>query len=198
LYGLTTQGLDADALAAIAGENASEHLHFALRTHDDAGALKIVLGPGTFPAQLRAIALARNGRFDEARALLHPRDGSAFDRARTAIATAAIARLAGHLDASAAAYRQALTLLGREPGDPKNVWYVPAGEGLGAVLLQAGRYSDAETVFRNELVRFPNDPRLAFGLAEALEAQGHDAAAERAVIAREWHGARPLRRADLG
>jgi tetratricopeptide (TPR) repeat protein len=198
LYGLTTQGLDADARAALAGENTSEQLHCALRTHDDASALKIVLGPGTFPAPLRAIALARNGRLDEARALLHPRDGSAFDRARTAVAMASIARIAGHLDASAAAYRQALTLLGEEPGDPKNLWYVPAGEGLGAVLLQAGRYADAEIVFRSELVRFPNDPRLAFGLAEALEAQGHDAAAERAVIAREWHGARSLRRADLG
>jgi hypothetical protein len=39
---------------------------------------------------------------------------------------------------------------------------------------------------------------LAFGLAEALTAQGKDAAAERAIIEREWKAARPLTRADLG
>lgn len=198
LYGLTTEGHNGEAAAAIANESASEKLHLALRVHDDAQTLALVDAAPKTPPALRAIALARNGRLTEAAALLKPAPGSDFERARMAVAQAIVARAQGHLVDAASAYRSALKLLGPDPGDPKDLWYVPAGEGLGAVLLQAGRFFEAEAIFRNELARFPNDPRLAFGLAEALNAQGKDGAAARAIVEREWKGSRPLTRADLG
>ena len=60
---------------------------------------------------------------------------------------------------------------GTDLGDPKTSWWEPIGEGLGAALLEAGQPGEAEQVFRGELVRYPNDPHLAFGLAEALVRQ---------------------------
>jgi hypothetical protein len=197
LYGLTTEGLDAEATAAVASESASEKLHLALRVHDNARALAL---SGTFaaPEALRAIALARNARYADAAALLKPSAGDDFERARNAIASAVIARGQGRLDAAAAAYRLALKLLGGGLGDPKTFWYIPPGEGLGAVLLAASQFSEAEAVFRDELGRYPNDPRLAYGLAEAQAAQGKDPSAARAIVEREWKGARPLTRSDLG
>jgi len=198
LYGLTTQGLDGEAATALASESPNEKLRLALRVHDDARALDLVgTSPATPPA-LRAIALARNGRVKEAAALLKPSQGSSFERARTAIANAIVARAQGRLEDAASFYRSTLVLLGSDPGDPKDFWFVPPGEGLGAVLLQAGKLPAAEAIFRSELIRFPNDPRLAFGLAEALTAQGKDATAERTIVEREWKAARPLTRADLG
>jgi hypothetical protein len=198
LYGLTTQGLDADAAAAIANESSIEKMHLALRVRDNARVLVLAASERATPVALRVIALARSGRAGEAAALLTPATGSNFERARTAIAGAIVARAQGRLDAAAASYRSALQLIGSDLGDPKNFWFLPPGEGLGAVLLQAGKFPDAETVFRSELARFPNDPRLAFGLAEALTAQSKDATAERTIAEREWKGNRPLTRADLG
>lgn len=197
LYGLTTQGLDAEAAAAVESESASEKLHLALRVHDNARALAL---SGTFaaPDALRAIVLARNARYAQALALLKLPGGDEFERGRTAIAMAVTARGQGRLDAAAASYRSALKLLGDRLGDPKNLWYVPPGEGLGAVLLAASHFPQAEAVFRDELARYPNDPRLAYGLAEALAAQGKDASAARAIVEREWKGARPLTRSELG
>jgi hypothetical protein len=197
LYGLTTQGLDSEAAAAVAHESANEQLRLALRAHDTKRALALTEAPMT-PAALRAIALARAGRTTEAAALLGPPVGSNDERTQALVAAAIVARAQGDLDGAVSSYRAATKLMGNHLGDPKNFWYVPPGEGLGAVLLEAGRNAEAEAVFQNELVRFPNDPRLAFGLAEALAAQSKDAAAARKIVEREWKAARPLTRDDLG
>jgi len=66
-----------------------------------------------------------------------------------------------------------------------------------AILLESGEAGEAEAAFRRELVRFPGDPRLEFGLAEALKAQNKDDTAVRAAAAAGWKGDRPLSRADL-
>jgi hypothetical protein len=60
------------------------------------------------------------------------------------------------------------------PGDPKDYWMVPIGEGYGKTLLQLGQYKAAADVFRNELCRFPNDPHLEWGAAQAYRLM-HDA-----------------------
>jgi cytochrome c-type biogenesis protein CcmH/NrfG len=39
---------------------------------------------------------------------------------------------------------------------------------LGATLMQARRFAEAEQVYRDDLARLPNDPWALFGLAEAL------------------------------
>jgi Flp pilus assembly protein TadD len=67
---------------------------------------------------------------------------------------------------TAAAREDALTY--DEPPD----WPLPVRRNLGAVLLAAGRPGEAETAFREDLARFPSNPRALFGLAASLEAQG--------------------------
>ncbi|NDQ58842.1 MAG: hypothetical protein GZ088_17405 [Acidipila sp.] len=74
-----------------------------------------------------------------------------------------------------------------EPAD----WYYPVRESLGAALLQSGLATEAEQVFREDLLRNPRNPRSLFGLMNSLKAQHHDADA--AWIEREfnsaWNGA---------
>jgi tetratricopeptide (TPR) repeat protein len=56
-------------------------------------------------------------------------------------------------------------------------WYFPVRQSLGAVLLQAGRASDAEQVYREDLRRNPGNGWSLFGLAQSLRAQGKAAEA---------------------
>jgi tetratricopeptide (TPR) repeat protein len=56
-------------------------------------------------------------------------------------------------------------------------WYFPVRQSLGAVLLQAGRASDAEQVYREDLRRNPANGWSLFGLAQSLRAQGKTAEA---------------------
>jgi tetratricopeptide (TPR) repeat protein len=58
-------------------------------------------------------------------------------------------------------------------GEPPE-WTIPVRQDLGAVLLQAGRYAEAERVFRKDLSRFPDNGWSLFGLADALRAQGQE------------------------
>jgi TolA-binding protein len=51
------------------------------------------------------------------------------------------------------------------------VWFYPVRESLGAALLLSGDAAGAERVFREDLVRFPRNPRSLFGLRESLVAQ---------------------------
>lgn len=56
-------------------------------------------------------------------------------------------------------------------------WYFPVRQALGAVLLQAGRASDAEQVYREDLRRNPGNGWSLFGLTQSLEKQGKTAEA---------------------
>ena len=56
-------------------------------------------------------------------------------------------------------------------------WYFPVRQSLGAVLLQAGRASDAERVYREDLKHNPGNGWSLFGLAASLRAQGKTAEA---------------------
>ena len=51
-------------------------------------------------------------------------------------------------------------------------WYMPTRQALGAVLLQAGRASEAEAVYRKDLEQYPKNGWSLYGLAQALHAQG--------------------------
>ena len=55
-----------------------------------------------------------------------------------------------------------------EPPD----WYLPTRQVLGAVLLQAGRSTEAEIVYWEDLRRYPHNGWSLFGLAESLRTQG--------------------------
>lgn len=55
--------------------------------------------------------------------------------------------------------------------EPKD-WYLPPRQVLGAVLLEAGRPSEAEKVYREDLIDHPQSGWSLFGLAQSLRAQG--------------------------
>ncbi len=56
-------------------------------------------------------------------------------------------------------------------------WYYPIRHPLGAVLLRTGRAAEAETLYREDLKRFPENGWALFGLLQALRAQGKAAEA---------------------
>jgi tetratricopeptide (TPR) repeat protein len=51
-------------------------------------------------------------------------------------------------------------------------WFLPTRHILGAVLIKAGRASDAEAVYRDDLTRHPNNGWALYGLAQSLSMQG--------------------------
>ena len=117
---------------------------------------------------------------------------SAPDVAAVAIAdlTARIADAKGDTAAAIKGFTAAAALedkLGyNEPPD----WLMPERERLGAVLLKAGRFADAEKVFRTDLTRNVGNPRSMYGLYRALEGQKKAAAAEaKASFDKAWVGA---------
>ncbi|MGH8188453.1 MAG: hypothetical protein ACREUC_17990, partial [Steroidobacteraceae bacterium] len=76
-----------------------------------------------------------------------------------------------HLD-RAVRYQDALVYT--EPDD----WHQPVRHNLGAVLLQAGRAMEAESVYWDDLRARPKNGWALFGLAQALRAQGKADAAK--------------------
>ena len=61
---------------------------------------------------------------------------------------------------------------------------VPIREWLGRALLRAGKFAEAESVYRDEIAKHPKNGRALFGLAEALNKQGKSTSAE--LVRREF------------
>jgi hypothetical protein len=82
-----------------------------------------------------------------------------------------------------------------EPPD----WFFPVREVLGGVLLENGKASEAEKVFRADLARNPRNPRSLFGLHEALKAEKRDYDAQliEHQLRDSWKGANELQVSDL-
>jgi tetratricopeptide (TPR) repeat protein len=80
----------------------------------------------------------------------------------------------GKTDAAIAALREAVrredALRYNEPPD----WIQPVRHALGAVLLKAGRFAEAGTVYRDDLARRPGNGWSLFGLAQSLRLQKKD------------------------
>jgi tetratricopeptide (TPR) repeat protein len=93
--------------------------------------------------------------------------------------------LAGELAAARGDYDGAIAHLDRavrlEDGlvytEPSE-WHYPPRLALGAVLLEAGRPAEAETVYWDDLQRFRENGWALYGLSRALRALGKDAQAE--------------------
>ena len=145
----------------------------------------------------RGLALAAKGRTADAEVELAELRRSAADPAlnytlfspNTAASILAIAPevLAGDLAARGRDYDRAIAHLERgvrledgltytEPAE----WNYPVRQLLGAVLLEAGRAKEAETVYWEDLKRNPENGWSLFGLAQALTAQGLPASGGRA------------------
>jgi tetratricopeptide (TPR) repeat protein len=88
-------------------------------------------------------------------------------------------------------FRAAVTLEDRLVYSEPPTWYYPMRHSLGKALLAAGRYRDAERVYREDLERFPENGWSLYGLYQSLLRQGRRAPArevkERFVVA--WAGA---------
>lgn len=158
----------------------------------------------------RGAALAGKGQVAEAEAELAalktaaatiPRDAmvgpanAAVDVIFVAVSdlTARVAEAKGDVPAAIKAFTEAVAAedhLGyNEPPD----WLLPERERLGALLNKSGRFAEAETVFRAELIKNVGNPRALFGLYRSLAGQNKAAAAEaRASFEKAWAGA------DLG
>lgn len=204
LYGMTTIGRDADARALAKSEDTYAQVTVALRLHDDAQMPSIATGGGAWSVYARALAAARSGdaktAFSERNKLVAlAKDDASFAHTAEGLVDAALARRANDSAAAIAAYKKQYDATKSDiGGDPKDFWPTPIGEGYGAALLAAGKAAEAEAVFTAELKRFPADPHLEWGLAEAQKAQHEDDAAARAAYRAHWKGTRTLTVADLG
>ncbi len=162
--------------------------------HDDA--LVMPAPPADHPVETawyhfaRGVALARSGKVDEAvdaKAAMQAAaatvpdsalfGGTGLESAKTILVLAGVvleARVAwarGSKPEAIALWRKAAGLADAVPYDEPPIWFYPVRESLGAALLLSGDAAAAEQVFREDLVRFPRNPRSLFGLHESLVAQ---------------------------
>ncbi len=83
-----------------------------------------------------------------------------------------IAAARGDLDKAVDALTEAIELEDALNYDEPPPWYQPVRLTLGAVYLAAGRPTDAERVYREDLETFPDNGWALFGLQQSLAAQG--------------------------
>lgn len=95
-----------------------------------------------------------------------------------AILDGEIAFRAGDHDAAFAALRTAVERDDVLRYDEPWGWMMPPRHPLGALLLEAGRVEEAERVYRDDLVRHPDNGWALHGLAECLRRRGDAAAAD--------------------
>ena len=77
----------------------------------------------------------------------------------------------GKLDAGVAELRAAVAAEDALHYDEPPGWILPVRHSLGATLLGAGRFADAEQVYRDDLERLPENGWSLFGLSRALKLQ---------------------------
>jgi tetratricopeptide (TPR) repeat protein len=73
--------------------------------------------------------------------------------------------------------------------DEPPAWMIPVRHSLGAVLMKAKRFAEAEQVYRDDLARLPDNGWSLFGLAESLREQKKsedEAAAMKAKFQKTW------------
>ena len=73
--------------------------------------------------------------------------------------------------------------------DEPPAWMIPVRHSLGAVLMKARRFAEAEQVYRDDLARLPDNGWSLFGLAESLREQkknDDEAAATKAKFQKSW------------
>ncbi len=87
------------------------------------------------------------------------------------VVEARIAAAKGQKDAAIEHWTKAVAIQDSLNYDEPADWYYPVRESLGAVLLAAGKASEAESVFRADLQQNPRNPRSLYGLMQALQAQ---------------------------
>jgi tetratricopeptide (TPR) repeat protein len=97
-----------------------------------------------------------------------------------------IHRSAGNLDAAIAAFEVAVRIEDELPYDEPEPLPFAARHWLGAALLEAKRFADAERVYRDELEDHPHNGWSLFGLKQAIAARGASAPDVDADLAASW------------
>jgi tetratricopeptide (TPR) repeat protein len=85
--------------------------------------------------------------------------------------------------------RAALTLEDALKYDEPPSWMIPLRHTIGANLMAAGRFAEAEQIYRDDLKRLPENGWSLFGLSEALATQekhGAELEATRARFNKVW------------
>ena len=103
-----------------------------------------------------------------------------------AILEGEIDRAAGDVKGAIMAFERAVALNETIILDDPEPLPFPARHWLGAALLDAGRFADAERVYRQDLVRHPHNGWSLRGLQLALKGQGKDSADVDADLGRSW------------
>jgi tetratricopeptide (TPR) repeat protein len=83
----------------------------------------------------------------------------------------------GKIDEGLASLREAAAREDKLRYDEPPDWIQPVRHALGAALLQAGRFAEAETVFREDLAKLPENGWGLYGLSRALQLQKRTAEA---------------------
>lgn len=142
----------------------------------------------------RTIAFAATGRLGEAQtelaelerraATAAPSDGAGLSPATDVFAVAILvakARIAGAEAKDSEAIALLTEAVAKEdalPYDEPSDWFFPTRHLLGAALLHAGKTEDAESVYREDLRRHPDNGWALYGLTQSLSAQHRDAEAQ--------------------
>ena len=87
--------------------------------------------------------------------------------------------------------RQAVKLEDGLKYDEPPGWLIPMRHSVGASLVGAGKFAEAERVYRADLARLPEDDWALYGLAQSLRGQkrAREAAAIDARFKRVWANA---------
>ncbi|HRK78114.1 MAG TPA: hypothetical protein PLQ95_06210 [Thiobacillus sp.] len=101
-----------------------------------------------------------------------------------------IAQSGGNWQQARIEFEQAVALEDRLAYAEPPYWYYPVRQSLGAVLLAAGRLDEAEAIFRQSLLRAPNNGWALHGLAATYQRQGKQRAAAtvRKQFSQAWVG----------
>jgi len=97
----------------------------------------------------------------------------------------------GDLDGGLAQLREAVAAEDALNYDEPPGWILPVRHSLGANLMQAGRYAEAEQVYRADLAHLPENGWSLYGLARCLQLQGkrNEATAVEARFQKIWANA---------
>lgn len=85
---------------------------------------------------------------------------------------AEIAAKSGEYDEAVSLLKEAIAIEGELAYNEPPDWFFPVRQNLGAILLEAGRPAEAESIYREDLDEFPKNGWSLFGLHQSLAAQG--------------------------
>lgn len=97
-----------------------------------------------------------------------------------------ITRMGGDLSGAIAKFEQAVKLDDELEYDEPEPLPFPARHWLGAALIEAKRFADAEAVYKKDLEQHPHNGWSLLGLQQALKAQGKTDPAVDADLAKSW------------